>query len=53
MEPFVGVLFQGKTLDDFDHLIKARTAMFDELVWWARALRTARDATAEADAIAA
>ena len=53
MEPFVGILFQGKTLDDYDHLIKARTAMFDELVWWARALRTAREATAEVDSIAA
>jgi NAD(P)H-dependent FMN reductase len=53
MEPFVGILFQGKTLDDYDHLIKARTAMFDELVWWARALRAAREATAEVDSIAA
>jgi NAD(P)H-dependent FMN reductase len=53
MEPFVGVLLQGKRLDDYEHLIKARTAMFDDLVWWGRALRSAREATAEADSIAA
>jgi NAD(P)H-dependent FMN reductase len=53
MEPFVGLLFHGKTLDDYDHLIKARTAMFDELVWWGKALRSAREATAEVDSIAA
>ena len=43
---------QGKRLDDYDHLIKARTAMLDELVWWGRALRSAREATAEVDSIA-
>lgn len=53
MEPFVDVLFKGKQLDDFDHLLKARTAMFDELSWWARALRLARLATAEVESIAA
>lgn len=53
MEPFIGILLQGKTLDDYAHLVTARTAMFDELVWWARALRTAREATVEVDSIAA
>jgi NAD(P)H-dependent FMN reductase len=53
MEPFVGILVHGKTLDDYEHLIKARTAMFDELVWWGRALRSAREATAEVDSITA
>src|SRR5258706_11085797 len=42
MEPFIELLFQGKKLDDYDHLIKARTAMFDELIWGARALPAAR-----------
>jgi NAD(P)H-dependent FMN reductase len=53
MEPFIGILLHGKRLDDYAHLITARTAMFDELVWWAGALRTARGATAEVDSIAA
>ncbi len=53
MEPFVDILFKGKTLDDFDHLVKARTAMFDELVWWGRALRSARGMAAEIEAMAA
>lgn len=53
MEPFVGVLFQGRTLDEYDHLLKARSAMFDELTWWARALRSARVVSAEAESIAA
>ena len=45
-EPFVGVLMQGKTLDDYDYLAQARTAMFDDMVWWGPALKTAREATA-------
>ena len=40
-EAYLGVL-QGKTLDDFDYLVQARTAMFDNLAWWGRALKTAR-----------
>jgi NAD(P)H-dependent FMN reductase len=45
-EAYLGVL-QGKTLDDFPYLPEARTAMFDNLVWWAHALKAARDATAQ------
>jgi NAD(P)H-dependent FMN reductase len=47
LEPFIGVLFQGKTLNDFPYLIPARTAMFEQLVWYARALAAARAQTAE------
>jgi NAD(P)H-dependent FMN reductase len=52
-EPFLGVLMHGKQLDDYPFLAQSRTAMFDQLVWWARALKAARVATATADAIAA
>lgn len=45
LEPFLGVLTKGKTLDDYPFLVTARSALFDQLVWWARALRTARSAT--------
>lgn len=41
---FVPVRQQGKTLDDFPHLAQARTATFDDLVWWGKALKAARDA---------
>jgi NAD(P)H-dependent FMN reductase len=46
LDPFLGVLTKGKSLDDFPFLGAARTAMFDQLVWWARALEAARMATA-------
>jgi NAD(P)H-dependent FMN reductase len=42
MEPFLGVVQQGKSLDDYAHLVQARTAMFEHLVWWATALKAAR-----------
>jgi len=53
LEPSLGVMLHGKALDDYAYLAESRTAMFDQLVWWARALKAARDATAFADAIAA
>ena len=40
-EACLGVL-QGKSLSDFDYLVQARDAMFDNLVWWGRALKNAR-----------
>lgn len=43
-EPYVGVLMQGKSLDEFDYLVAARTALFDQIVWWGNALKTAREA---------
>lgn len=50
MEPFLGVLTQGKTLDDYPYLVQSREAMFDNLVWWGEALKAARDNTARAEA---
>jgi NAD(P)H-dependent FMN reductase len=52
-EPFLGVLMGGKQLDDYAFLAQSRSKMFDQLVWWARALKAARYATALADAVAA
>jgi len=43
MEPFIGILMQGKTLDDYDYLVKSREALFDEIVWWGEALKRARE----------
>lgn len=44
MEPFLGILMQGKTLDDYDYLVKSRETLFDEIVWWGEALKNARTA---------
>ncbi len=44
MEPFLGILQQGKTLDDYPHLAAARTTVFDEIAWWGNALKAARAA---------
>jgi NAD(P)H-dependent FMN reductase len=45
MEPLLGVLQQGKSLDDYPYLAQTRTAMFDNLVWWGHALQAARAST--------
>jgi NAD(P)H-dependent FMN reductase len=52
LEPFLGILTQGKTPDDYTYLVSSRTAMFDQLVWWARALATARAAASVLASIA-
>ena len=45
LEPFLGVLRDGKTLASYEYLNQSRAAMFDQLVWWAKALKAARAAT--------
>ena len=45
LEPFLGVLMQGKSLDDYEFLKHARAALFDDLAWWGNALKTAREQT--------
>jgi NAD(P)H-dependent FMN reductase len=42
-EPYLAAI-QGKSLSDFDYLVQAREALFDNLVWWGNALKTARAA---------
>ncbi len=44
-EPLMGVLTQGKSLDDYEALGRSRTALFNDLAWWAQALKAAREAT--------
>ena len=46
---FVAVKQDGKKLEDFEHLNQAATALLNDLAWWAKVLKAAR----EADAIAA
>jgi NAD(P)H-dependent FMN reductase len=42
MEPFLGVVQQGKSLDDYPYLVSARDGVFNNLVWWGNALKAAR-----------
>jgi len=43
MEPFLGILQKGRSLNDYDYLVHSREAMFDHLVWWGEALNAARE----------
>ena len=45
-EPYLGVVTQGKKLDDYPYLTEARDIMFDQLVWWGEALKAAREKAA-------
>jgi NAD(P)H-dependent FMN reductase len=40
---FLGLWRQGKSFDEFPHLAQAATAMVDDLAWWTKALKTARE----------
>ena len=53
MEPFLGILMNGRTLDDYDYLVKSRDALFDHLAWWGEALKLARQKTVTESGIAA
>jgi NAD(P)H-dependent FMN reductase len=53
MEPFLGVLKGGRTLNDYGYLAQSRGLMFDELVWWGEALKAARRKTAVESGVAA
>jgi NAD(P)H-dependent FMN reductase len=46
MVEFLGIWQQGKSFDDYPHLAQAAGGMLDDMAWWARALKTARQATA-------
>jgi NAD(P)H-dependent FMN reductase len=45
MEPFLGILRQGRALNDYEYLVRSRDAMFDHLAWWGEALTAARQRT--------
>jgi NAD(P)H-dependent FMN reductase len=40
---FIQILQQGKTLGEFEHLNQAAATMLDELAWWAKVLKAARE----------
>lgn len=45
---FLGMFLHGKTFADSPHLEPTARAMLDELAWWARALKVAREGTSTA-----
>ena len=46
MEPFKGMLMEGKDFGDYDYLAPTVTPMLDELTWYARTLKAGREAEA-------
>jgi NAD(P)H-dependent FMN reductase len=44
MVEFLGIWQQGKTFEDFPHLAQAADGLLDDIAWWAKALKTAREA---------
>ena len=52
MEPFLAVLQGQKTLADFDYLNTSAVSMLDDLAWWTRALKQAREQDQKAAAAA-
>jgi NAD(P)H-dependent FMN reductase len=39
---YLGVLKEGKSLNDYPHLVEAAKNQLDQLVWWGNALKAAR-----------
>jgi NAD(P)H-dependent FMN reductase len=46
MEPYLGIVQKGATLNDYEYLVQSRKVMFDHLVWWGVALKAARQSAA-------
>lgn len=44
MAEMIGILREGKSLADYPYLDERVPPMLDELIWWAKALKTARQA---------
>ncbi|SDD61119.1 NAD(P)H-dependent FMN reductase [Variovorax sp. CF079] len=44
MVEFLGIWQQGKSFEDFPHLAQAANGLLDDMAWWAKALKSAREA---------
>ena len=53
MEPYLVIVRDGRSLNDYDYLVQGREAMFDQLVWWGEALKAGRQRTAAESGLAA
>jgi len=52
-EPYLGIVRDARSLDDYDYLVQSRGTLFDHLVWWGEALKAARQRTAAESGVAA
>ena len=43
MVEFLGIWQQGKRFEDFPHLAQAANGLLDDMAWWAKALKPARE----------
>ena len=43
---FIGVMRDGKQFSEYSYLVRGANAMLDDITWWTKALRDARQATA-------
>ncbi len=53
MEPYLGIVQSGRTLNDYEYLVKSQGVMFDHLVWWGEALKAARQTASAESGLAA
>jgi NAD(P)H-dependent FMN reductase len=53
MEPYLGIVRNGRALDDYEYLVQNRGLVFDHLVWWGEALKAARQKAGTGNAAAA
>ncbi len=44
MVEFLGIWREGKAFEDFPHLAQSAKGLLDDMAWWAKALKTAREA---------
>ncbi len=45
---YLGVIKEGRSLNDFEPIVQSGKDMLDQLVWWTNALKSAREKVAEA-----
>jgi NAD(P)H-dependent FMN reductase len=53
MEPYLGIVRDGRALNDYEYLVQSRGVMFDHLVWWGEALKAGRLRTGAESGLAA
>jgi len=53
MEPYLGIVQKGATLNDYEFLVQSRKVMFDHLVWWGKVLKAARQVEGAKSGLAA
>jgi NAD(P)H-dependent FMN reductase len=53
MEPYLGIVKNGRTLNDYEYLVQSRGVMFDHLVWWGDALKAPRQKATAQSGVAA